>query len=121
MPHFPGVTAHGSLVLQWVRKRTWRLVHGFRVTWSDGEHVVPAGLHTDLASIPRGFRWLVSVVGQWARASVVHDDLYVRQPAGWTRYDADRLFYELMRAEGVAPWRAWVMYGAVRAGGWWLW
>jgi len=121
MPRFPGVTARGSLVLKWVHGRTWRLVHGIRVTWRGGEYTVSAGLRTDLASIPRGFRWLVSVVGQWARASVVHDDLYVRQPAGWTRHDADRLFLELMRDEGVSVWRAWIMYGAVRAGGWWLW
>lgn len=76
---------------------------------------VPAGFHTDLASIPQIAQ---AVIGKWERhapAAVLHDWLYCTHQT--TRVEADRLFAEAMAALGVAAWKRRVMWLAVRVGG----
>ena len=88
---------------------------------------VSKGFTTDLASIPRIARLLFPVNDLHRPAAVVHDWLYVRQRMlhrtldshCWIkREDADLVFYELMLSAGVNRIKAWVMYRAVRVGGW---
>ncbi|WP_443081453.1 DUF1353 domain-containing protein [Thiohalorhabdus sp.] len=50
-----------SLVLRWEGDRTWRLHSRLPVVWRNREVAVPPGSRTDLASVPHGLRWLVSV------------------------------------------------------------
>lgn len=81
----------------------------------------------DGASIPR---WCWSLVGHpftpaFVRAALLHDALYYTHinpsltlPA---RKFADRAFRELLRADGVAWWRRWAMYAAVRVFGRFCW
>lgn len=81
---------------------------------------VPKGFVFDGASIPR---WLWSLVGspqtgRYRDAAIIHDWLYYRGRV-WPRdyrprKDADRVFYEAMRANGVGYERATLMYWAVR-------
>mgnify|MGYP006177538161 FL=1 len=65
------------------------------------------------------------LAGYGNKSSTIHDYLYNR--GGYTdeqgvfhsvsRYEADRIFYRALRAEGVAKWRAWIFYTGVRAFG----
>lgn len=99
-----------------------------RITEADGASWVqtirvPAGMRTDLASVPRWARWLVGRVGPHLEASILHDWLYIAwrhhaiSPTEWQRRFADRLLLAGMEAAGM-DWRRWVIYAAVRAGGW---
>lgn len=81
--------------------------------------IVPAGFRTDLASIPRLFQNIVPVNGRHRPAAVLHDYLFVVQDR--SRAAVDAIFLDAMEAAGV-PWaQRWVMYAAVRAGGWLPW
>lgn len=87
---------------------------------SDTErYVVPHGFETDLASVPRIFRWLLDVNGTSRRAAVLHDYLYRMQPV--PRAIADEIFRRALQAEGmIAPGR-WMYWCGVRLGGWVAW
>ena len=89
----------------------------FRVEYHrDGELrlvIVPTGFPTDLASVPRMLRGVVSKV-TGIEASIAHDWLYDQREG--ERADADRLFYEMLKLS-ESRWKAWIMYRAVRAGG----
>jgi hypothetical protein len=82
--------------------------------------IVPAGFVTDFASIKvlhNAFLFvlfaLVSGYGNYA--ATVHDWLY--EHGSLTRKEADAVLYRALRAEGVARWRAWLMWAGVRIGG----
>lgn len=80
---------------------------------------IPAGFLTDLASIPRGFRWLITGHDGTRKPAVVHDWLY-RNTIG-TRKGADLIFRAGMRETGVPAWKRELAYRAVRLGGWATW
>ena len=85
--------------------------------------IVPCGMVTDLASIPRIFRSGVSKVGAHVEASVVHDYLYGAQlefDRGNRKDDrkfADELYKQLMEKAGVNRVKRWLIYRAVRLRG----
>lgn len=83
-----------------------------------GRMVVPAGFETDLASAPRLVWAIVPPIGRYQRAAVVHDWLYSRLGPAVSRRLADAVFLDAMAAEGVAAWRRWLMWTAVRVAGW---
>ena len=81
------------------------------------KYTVPVGFKCDLASVPR---WVRSVATPWhksARAGVLHDCCYRwgREVWGLDRSDADDMYMEALRSEGVSRWRAWLQWLAVRA------
>jgi len=77
--------------------------------------IVPARFRTDAASIPWWARAFVNKWGKHARASIVHDWLYTSHPDGIDRRTADWVFRTLMiRACGVNPVKAWILWGVVR-------
>jgi len=88
---------------------------------------VPAGFRFDLASVPRLFWPLVAPFELSIAAPLLHDFLYRHAgapPPGaalparrYARRDADRLFREVMAAEGVAAWRRYAAWAAARAFG----
>ena len=83
---------------------------------------VPVGFVTDMASVPRLLWWLFPPFGRYLTAAVVHDYLYQHgSTQGYTRAQADWLFLQIMVEDGVALWRAWMMYRAVRWFGWRAW
>jgi len=116
----------------------FRLTSPLLFVWDDKKCVVsvPAGFVTDFASIPRGFRNVLSINGSHRLAAVVHDYLYAKSgkvlakanvyadgavidaPAPfdvcYSRKDADKVFKVLMRLEGVSGFVAGTMYRAVR-------
>ncbi len=90
-----------------------------------GTVTAPAGFITDLTSVRWMFRWFVSRAGPWLEAAVVHDYLYIawqvlgdRGNRSHDRKFADDLMFASMTAAKVGHIRKWVIYLAVRAGGW---
>lgn len=75
------------------------------------EITVRAGLLTDLASVPRAFRWVVGRVGRHLEAAVVHDKTY-GDPTITDRSYADAVFLAGMKA-AKAPLAA-LIYRTVR-------
>ncbi len=85
----------------------------FRVTVRGHDIVVPAGFDTDLASIPRRVRGIVSI-DRGVEAAVVHDWLY--RTAVVSRKEADLIFKALLEeTESWATVQA--MYWSVRVFG----
>jgi hypothetical protein len=79
---------------------------------------VPAGFKTDLASIPKALRSVISVVDNHMAAAVVHDYLY-RSKEGKKRGRkfSDNLFLRIMEEMGVNKVKRTAMHWGVRAGG----
>ena len=75
--------------------------------------IVPKGFVTDLASIPRIFRFLIVKNGRHRAAAIVHDYL-CRLKLDFSRVLADKIFREAMKVLGVPRFRRWAMYVAVR-------
>lgn len=89
--------------------------------------LVPAGYKTDGASVPRAFYNIIARFTDALPAALVHDLRYdpmevdgVKQRV-LTRKEADREFYENLRASGVNVARAQAAYRAVRLFGWKPW
>lgn len=81
---------------------------------------VPEGFVTDLGTVPRlPFAYML-FGGASNEAAVVHDFLYSGQAGKVTRAQADDVFFEAMKAEGVAGWRRGPMWFGVRMVGWWF-
>lgn len=91
---------------------------------------VPAGMVTDLASIPAPISALLPPDGPWAQAAVVHDLCYSNRgsgvwhgrhgfsrPAPYTRAECDGLLLEAMHTLGLEGWRIDLIYAGVRLGG----
>ena len=111
-----------SKIWKWLTyTRRWELMGDWCYTLDTGEKIfIEKGFVFDGASIPKGFRTIVSPVGVLFIAGIVHDKKYVC-PEGMTRKEADELFltvanetneltilnrtcYVLLR---VAGWKAW--------------
>ena len=79
-----------------------------------GDWIVPQGFDTDLASVPRIFRWAVSKM-DGIEAAVLHD--YLCRFAIVPRPEADRIYREVMEG-AVSWWRRQIAFGGARIGGW---
>lgn len=76
---------------------------------------VPAGFQTDGASVPRFFWRILPPMGRYWRPAVLHDYLY--RAGTCSRFLADAVFRDAMRADGVSAWKRLAMYYAVRVFG----
>ena len=108
--------------------KRFRLFLPFTFAASELTIRVMPGFETDFASIPRFARLLISKLGRYNKAAVIHDAIYQAMfytlnvnRHTFTRKDADRIFLEGMVALGVAPWKRRLMYWGVRLGGWAAW
>lgn len=104
----------------------WQLCQPFSYVTPDMHLItVPKGFITDFASVPRLLRTIYESSGGYSHASVIHDYLYVGGAVSGkkdiTRKDADQIFYDAMRASGVPKRRAYLLWAAVRAGGFRAW
>ena len=84
--------------------------------WRDRTILIPAGFESDGVSTPR-FLWATispAIHPQTLRAGIAHDYIYRTQPDNWTRADADKMFYDLCREDGLAWWRAQKAYWGLR-------
>jgi hypothetical protein len=107
-----------------VSDKKWRLEERYRHRDGDREIRVPDQFTFDLASIPRAFWWLVAPFELSIAAPLIHDFLYrfrgdppqgsIVPPRLYSREQADVLFREIMKHEGVWAWRRAAAYRAVR-------
>ena len=104
-----------------IDRRTYTLLADLVLADDDQRTIiVPAGFVTDFASIQvlhNAFLFVLFalVAGYGNYAATVHDWLYSEGQAN--RKEADAVLYRALRAEGVARWRAWLMWAGVRIGG----
>lgn len=114
-----------NLTLDRIPRGAWRIAE--LVSYDNGvvSVTVPKGFVTDLASIPKALRWFVSNDDyRVIRPAIIHDWLYLKHRVDGgsiSRAQADLLFYEMLRVEGMGVIKAKLMYAAVRIGGWAAW
>lgn len=97
-------------------EKSWKLLQPFAfIDEKLGQIDVPARFVTNGLTLPRIPAVLAFFVGYGFPAAVVHDYLY--SASGVARADADNVFYNALRASGVAKWRASLMYAGVRVFG----
>ena len=105
-------------VLRQVDEKNWETVETLTYQGTIDRFVVPKGMRTDFASVPRAFVWFLPRYGRYTRAAILHDYLWrhrvgdSEQPV--SRRDADGLFRRVMRELEVPLLRRWIMWGAVR-------
>jgi len=100
--------------------RRWELLQDTTICLENGEcYTIPAGFVTDFASVPRCLWLILPPMGKYGKAALLHDWFYNVKTT--TRREADRIFFQAMLLMGVAKWKAWVMYVAVRLFGWTRW
>lgn len=77
--------------------------------------IIHAGFRFDLASVPRALWWAVAPFELSLVAPLVHDFLYRGNMFGvYTRAQADKIFEQFMKEEGVGWVRRKAAYAAVR-------
>lgn len=84
--------------------------------WRDKVLTVPAGFSCDGCSAPE-FLWdsvSPAIDPRTLRAALVHDFIYRTHPAGWSRKEADELFYDFAREDGLSWLRAQKAYWGLR-------
>lgn len=89
------------------------------IVWvNDQMLLVPTGFKTDLASIPTWLRWQYNPRDRsLVRPAILHDYIYAN-PHGYSRADADNIFFYALETEGNSVYTKYTMYWAVRAFGW---
>jgi len=98
-----------------------KLIESFEATVFGEKWRAPSGFITDGASVP-WFAWLLTYTPhdpRVAEASAIHDAAYVYQTR--SQAEADRAFLELLLRGEAAPWKATLMFWAVRLFGWIAW
>ena len=108
---------------EWGNIFTLKNRHGLRIKWNGREFVVPRQFQSDGCSVPRLLWRLVSpqIHPKTLRAAIGHDYIYRVHLVGWTRAEADKMFYELMVEDGMARFSAWIAYKGVRIFGGYSW
>lgn len=108
------VTFHSSVCIKPHKAYHYMTCAPITVTVDNSTLVIPQDFDTDLASIPR---WLWSIIApsrsEFIPASILHDYLYTCHN-GFERQQVDRIFYNVLLANGVPKLRAYQMYVAVR-------
>lgn len=108
----------GTLRLDYIDGRNWKVVGGFTFIDEDGEvYTAPDGFVTDFASVPRILWSLLPPTGDYGPAAVIHDFL-VRKGV-IKRSNADKVFKRALNVLKVSPWKIWVLYKGVCIGTWW--
>ncbi len=77
---------------------------------------IPAGFTSDGISVPP-LLWISispAIDRRTLSGAIAHDFLYRNVPEGWTRADADKMFYDIIRADGLSSWKALKAYCGVR-------
>lgn len=80
--------------------------------WHQWPVTVPKDTYTDFASTPKFIWGLIPPVGKHTRAAIIHDYLYTKHECN--RQEADYVFRDLMKKNGVPFFRRWIMWLGVR-------
>lgn len=108
----------GELILRYLNEpidgKWFEVVNSFNYTTEANITItIPFGTKTDFASIPRVFRGLISRVGRYGRAAVLHD--WLCEYKIFPRKKADKIFLEAMKSLGVSWLKRRAMYIGVRS------
>ncbi len=110
--------ALNNIIVKHLKGKEWEVVRPFHYHSQilKQKIIVPPKFLTDFGTIPRFFWRIFPPTGElYDEATVVHDWLYETQ--FFTRKEADLIFHECMVSYGVPPWKAYILYLAVRIGG----
>jgi hypothetical protein len=108
----------GSVDVREIDDHNWSVLKAFEYQGTREVYQVAENERTDFASVPRVIVWLIPTYGRYTKAAILHDHLCNLAKAGkFVRRDADGLFRQAMRTEGVAFLRRWVMWAGVRCWG----
>tara|TARA_Y100000310_G_scaffold319188_1_gene374154 strand:- start:3768 stop:4112 length:345 start_codon:yes stop_codon:yes gene_type:complete len=105
---------NSKLRIEHIEGGDWKTISNIYVYASIESFVILSGFTTDLASKPSKSKNEVV-------AAVVHDYIYRNNLPGWTRKEADQLFLDIMKEDGVSFYSRYKYYWAVRAFGWKAW
>ena len=113
-------------IMKFYSDSEWMLTNDFIYYHGKQKIEIPAGFTHDLASVPRPLNVFFRKHGKHSKAAIVHDYLYanqglVSQFKRYTRAESDDIFYQAMLESGVSKFKAWCMWCAVRAGGYFAW
>lgn len=98
-----------------VKNNWWRVVEDARLTIFGGEIIIPKGFECDMASIPKCFQWFVPKRGKDIDVSIIHDYLYSEHSRyALNREEADIIFRELMKRNGMSEFKANLIFRTVR-------
>lgn len=113
-----GFSPDARVVVQQHGDEQWTVWESFSYTAGRDTFIVPRGMCTDFASVPRPVVWYLPRYGPYTLAAIVHDHLWRDLAAnGSLSYaDADGIFRRAMRELDVPFFHRWVMWGAVRWG-----
>ena len=100
----------------WRRTGYWQTTAPWQLGINGHLISVPEGFKFDIASIPRVLWPLIGPMELGLPAPLAHDFFYRFRDV--SRRVADRLFRQVMRAEGVGWCRRWLGWLAVRVFGW---
>ena len=92
------------------------LMKGIRGKWHGLNYRVPKGFESDGVSTP-SFLWPIispPVHPKTIRAGIIHDWLYRHQPKKWSREDADKLFADICREDGLSDIQTDLAYTGLR-------
>jgi len=87
-----------------------------RYVLSNGkEIIIPKGLETDFASIPRFFwRLFPPHLKKYRQGAVVHDYLYMTKDVVTSRAFADAEFRRMLIMKKTPKWQAWLFWAVIR-------
>lgn len=109
-----------TLKVEQLGRTTFRLVDKLVFETRECVITVPAGYVTNFASLESLHNILLFPLyallsGYGNYASTIHDYLY--SEGCYSRKECDDIFYDALRAEGLARWRAYLFWLGVRLGG----
>lgn len=82
---------------------------------NDIEIIIPKGLETDFATIPRFFwRLFPPHLKKYRQGAVVHDYLYMTEDVIVSRAFADAEFRRILINKGTTKWQAWLFWVVIR-------
>jgi len=107
-----------------VSKKIWKLERDYYYKHGRYKIIVKKGFRFDLSSIPRFFWRIIAPFELSISAPLIHDILYrydgklpqdqVKPYKFYSRKEADLLFLQIMKEEGIVKWRRTIAYKAVR-------
>lgn len=101
-------------------KDEWVVLEEY-IFWSariQSEIIIPRWMRTDLASVPKGMRWLISVNERHRIPALVHDFGYaISRQTNLDRKTWDKLLKDFCKVYNVPEWKTQSIYRAVRIGG----
>lgn len=104
-----------ELIEKTERGDLFRTLEPLEYVWRGKRFTVPAGFESDGASVPE-FLWAsVSprIDNRTLRGAIGHDYLYRTHPQGWTKSEADAMFRDLIREDGLSWWKSQKAYWGV--------